>query len=349
MAIVPVLKAYERHISAAAMAGGFAIDNFAFGRLDHPATQAVMIAYLVAAASSILLLHYQGERADNTRQTFRWGGIVSGITQFAFGGLWSAFLIFYSRSSVIATAWPFLLILVFIFLGNEIFREYRSRLVFTAILLSFALFSYCTFVVPIFTGTIDRRTFLISEGLAATIFAVFVVLLALLARTRIRRDVKKILAGAGAVFLGLNAFYYLNVLPPLPLALVDSGIFYNLSDVQNKYRSVTKIQPWYQKLNRPSSYDLTAGQRLYAYSAVFAPIHLSTQIVHEWEWYDEAASSWRTETVVAFPVSGGRELGYRGYSFKSNLRPGSWRVDVETSEGRVIERTNFEVRIQKSR
>jgi hypothetical protein len=123
MAIVPVLKAYERHISAAAMAGGFAIDNFAFGRLDHPATQAVMIAYLVAAASSILLLHYQGERADNTRQTFRWGGIVSGITQFAFGGLWSAFLIFYSRSSVIATAWPFLLILVFIFLGNEIFSR----------------------------------------------------------------------------------------------------------------------------------------------------------------------------------------------------------------------------------
>jgi hypothetical protein len=305
MAIVPVLKAYERHISAAAMVGGFVIDNFAFGRLDHPATQAVMIAYLVAAASSILLLHYQGERAENNRQTFRWGSIVSGITQFAFGGLWSAFLIFYSRSSVIATAWPFLLILVFIFLGNEIFREYRSRLVFTAILLSFALFSYCTFVVPIFTGTIDRRTFLISEGLAATIFAVFVVLLALLARTRIRRDIKKIL--------------------------------------------VTKIQPWYQKLNRPSTYDLTAGQQLYAYSAVFAPIHLSTQIVHEWEWYDEAASSWRTETVVAFPVSGGRELGYRGYSFKSNLRPGSWRVDVETSEGRVIERTNFEVRTAKSR
>jgi hypothetical protein len=343
MAIAATLKAYERHISAAAMIGGFVVDNLAFGRIDHPATQIVLASYLVVAAASIAILHYFGEHAELAGTRYRWAAIVSGVTQFCFGGLWSAFLIFYSRSAVIETAWPFLLILALIFLGNEVFREYRSRLVFTAILLFFALFSFSTFIVPVFTGTIGHRMFLISGGAAVAIFAAFVTLLAFLARSRMRRDIKKIAAGAIFVYVALNSFYYMNVLPPLPLALVDSGIFYSRAEVAWKYRNPTQIQPWYKRIDQPSTYYLKPGQPLYAYSAVFAPIRLTTQIVHEWDWYDTAKGGWVTQSVIRFPITGGRDSGYKGFSDKTNLRPGSWRVDVETDEGRVIERMNFTV------
>lgn len=343
MAIISTLKAYERHLSAVAMVGGFAVDNFAFGRIDHPATQAVLAAYLLIAAATIAILHYFEERAEQNNKRFRWSGVISGVTQFSFGGLWSAFLIFYSRSAIIETAWPFLLILVLIFLGNEIFREYRSRLVFTSILLFFGLFSCCTFVMPIFTGTIDRRTFLASGALATVAFAIFLALLTLLTRSRIRRDLGKITLGSIAIFLGFNLFYYMNVLPPLPLALVDSGVFYSRSDVDQMYRSDIRFQPWYKKLERRPPYLLAVGQPLYAYSAVFAPVRLTTQIVHEWEWFNPVSKAWQTETVITFPITGGRELGYRGYSYKASLRTGAWRVDVETKEGRIIERMHFDI------
>jgi hypothetical protein len=343
MAIISTLKAHERHLSAAAMIGGFALDNFAFERIDHPATEAVLASYLLIAAGTIAILHYFEERAEQSNIRFRWSAVISGLTQFSFGGLWSAFLIFYSRSAVIETAWPFLLILVLIFLGNEIFREYRSRLVFTSILLFFAIFSCCTFIVPIFTGTIDHRTFLLSGALAIFAFIIFLALLALLTRSRIRRDLGKITLGAIAIFGGLNLFYYMNVLPPLPLALVDSGMYYSRSDVDQKYRGANHFQPWYRKLKRVSKFQLSAGQPLYAYSAVFAPVRLTTQIVHEWEWFNPETKSWKTETVITFPILGGREFGYRGYSFKAHLRTGAWRVDVETKEGRIIERMHFDI------
>ncbi|MFZ1503187.1 MAG: DUF2914 domain-containing protein, partial [Nitrospira sp.] len=41
---------------------------------------------------------------------------------------------------------------------------------------------------------------------------------------------------------------------------------------------------------------------------------------------------------IALKISGGREGGYRAYTFKQGLDPGDWRVDVETEDGRVIGR-----------
>jgi hypothetical protein len=40
---------------------------------------------------------------------------------------------------------------------------------------------------------------------------------------------------------------------------------------------------------------------------------------------------------------GGRDGGFRGYSFKKNIQPGTWRVDVETAEGLLLGRIGFEV------
>lgn len=94
MTLIPTLKAHERHLSAVAMVIGFVVDNFAFGRVDHPATQIVLASYLLTAAISIILLHYFEERAEQKGQEFRWSATLSAVTQFAFGGLWSAFLIF---------------------------------------------------------------------------------------------------------------------------------------------------------------------------------------------------------------------------------------------------------------
>lgn len=346
MAMLAVLKSYERHISAAAMVGGFLVDNLAFGRIDHPATQAVLATYLLMAAGSIILLHYFEERAEHAGSSFRWSGALSAVTQFAFGGLWSAFLIFYSRSAVIATSWPFLLILACIFLGNEVFRDYRSRLVFTAILLFFAIFSYATFTVPIIVGALNSTTFLLSDAAAVLSFVAFIFLVALLARSHIRTDIWKIAGGALVIGITLNILYYMALLPPLPLVLIDSGVFSSRASMEAQYHGALALRPWYRWPEDPPTYSVQHGQPLYAYSAVFAPRRLATQIVHEWQWYDERTDTWATQTVVAFPILGGRENGYRGYSTVSKLREGAWRIDVETRDGRAIGRMYFNVKLE---
>jgi hypothetical protein len=79
------------------------------------------------------------------------------------------------------------------------------------------------------------------------------------------------------------------------------------------------------------------------FTAICAPAGLTTTIVHEWQHYDEAKREWVTDETIPFFIVGGREAGYRGYSVKTDLTEGSWRVNVKTEFGQVIGRVSFRV------
>ena len=49
---------------------------------------------------------------------------------------------------------------------------------------------------------------------------------------------------------------------------------------------------------------------------------------------------------IPIKISGGREGGYRAYSFKQRLDPGDWRVDVESQDGRIVGRVSVTVENQ---
>ena len=57
-------RRYERHLSAAGMVLGFAVDNFTFGRIDHPGPHIIFVAYLAVAALSIAIAHALQEAKD---------------------------------------------------------------------------------------------------------------------------------------------------------------------------------------------------------------------------------------------------------------------------------------------
>ena len=60
-------RAHERHLSAISLAGGFAFDSYAFGRIDRPMTQAVFIIYLLVAGTAIAVLHALESRPDDRK------------------------------------------------------------------------------------------------------------------------------------------------------------------------------------------------------------------------------------------------------------------------------------------
>lgn len=337
------LKAYERHISAVAMIGGFVFDSVAYGRVDHAVTQTLLLVYIAVAAITILWLQYlthsdgQGVWAERLR------GLLPAVTQFAFGSLWSAFLVFYARSGVLASSWPFFLILLAIFIGNEVLRSYHSRLIFTAILLAFALLSYAIFMVPVFTHTIGVRTFLGSSLAAAVVFAAFLVGIYALGRSRWKDVYRPLLIGAVTVFAVIDGLYFLDVLPPLPLAMQKAGVYTAVTRTGSKYYMQGEMQDWRTWLGVPYQVHVAKGEPVYLFSAVFAPIRLSTRIQHVWQYYDEKERAWVTVLTKSYRIFGGRKNGYRGYTRKADPAPGLWRVDVQTVDGRLIGRTKFVV------
>jgi hypothetical protein len=348
------------------MVAGYAIDNFTFGRIDHPGAHLVFSAYLAVAVFSIALAHWLQGRKDRAAATtaqsveadfedaaspdakrerrFRLTVWLPAATQFALGGLWSGFLVFYSRSAVLAASWPFLLLLLTFLIGNEVFRRYHSRLVFAALLLFFAFYSYAAFLIPVFTRSIGVLTFLASGAAAVLAYYFFLRLLSVLDRQRFRQSRLKLIGGAVAITAAMNVFYFTGILPPLPLALADAGVYHAIRHTGATYLVREESQPLTVRLGltRPVEH-VAPGEKLALYSAVFAPIRMNTRITHRWQWWNPRQKNWQTLSTVSFAISGGREHGYRGYSLKAGPRPGDWRVDIDSTDGRLIGRFAFTV------
>jgi len=344
--IFPWMQKYERHLSALAMIAGFVIDNIFFERLDIWQTQLWLASYALACFVAIPWLHFIEARVERGRPRPRWRVLLPITTQFALGGFWSAFVIFYGRSAVLSASWPFLLFLFVILIANEYFHHYHDRLVFTSVLFFFALYSYAIFEVPIYTGTLGTLTFLGSGVVAIGVFALFTILLRILGRERFLTDVRRIRIGALCVAVILNAFYFTNILPPLPLSAKAAGVYHAVWHISNVYLGASEAEPWQVRyLGFTPAMHIVQGESLSAYSSVFAPTILTTTIVHRWQWYDLAEKQWTTKAVITYSIAGGRDGGYRGYSTARIREAGEWRVDVETVDGRLIARLPFTIEI----
>jgi len=333
----------ERHISAVAMAGGFAFDSYAFGRIDRPMTQLVFIAYLLAAGGTIAALHVLESRPEKGNP--RTHTILVAAMQFALGALLSGFCVFYIRSAALAASWPFLLFMAAIFVGNEYFRAYTSRLVFAGLLFFFSLYSYAILLVPVLLARIGSLPFLLSGAVAVAVFFVYMKVLARLGHDRYRGARHQIAAGMLAITALINLFYFAKVFPPLPLVLSDAGVYHNVKRVGANFQVQGEDEPeaWRALFGIYPTLHMGPREKLYLYSAVFAPYRLTTAIEHRWEWYDPKSRSWSLQQRVRFSIQGGRADGYRAYSFCSEPKAGEWQVNIVTSDGRSIGRRRFSV------
>ncbi|HEY6262707.1 MAG TPA: DUF2914 domain-containing protein, partial [Nitrospiraceae bacterium] len=86
-----------------------------------------------------------------------------------------------------------------------------------------------------------------------------------------------------------------------------------------------------------------ANEPIYCFTAVFAPVDLNTTIYHHWYFRQNSDKPFTHADRIAIKISGGREGGYRTYTFKQRLDPGDWRVDVETEDGRIVGRVSVHV------
>ena len=114
--------------------------------------------------------------------------------------------------------------------------------------------------------------------------------------------------------------------------------------MEKEYRFLAEPTEWYEAYLRYNAvFHSTPGESAYVYTAIFAPTGLKATVFHEWQRYAEGAGEWTTEEIIPFYIVGGRDGGYRGYSIKSGIASGKWRVNVVTEFGQLIGRVAFDV------
>lgn len=330
----------ERWLSAAFFVFGFFDHLITFGAFSLPTEIIIFEVYLGVIALCTLLSHVSIGRDGRVMRVIAVAAPL--FAQMLLGGVLAGFVVFYAKESVLSVSWPFLIFLTIIFVGTEFFRDLREHLVFQTALFYFSLYALAVFALPTYVGSLNERVFFQSTLLTVAVFIVFLIILAIFGWQRLKQTILPILLSTGLLTAAIVLAYVTDVIPPLPLAMRDGGVYYSITHEGDAYVvQGEQKQPWWHIGTQ--SVDHVPGTPLYAFSAVFAPGAFVTSVIHEWQFYNPQTKAWETRSTVAFTVSGGREEGYRGYSLVSDPQAGKWRVRVKTLTGQTIGEIRFNV------
>lgn len=328
---------------------GVTYDTITLTRIDRLLDNLILLFYLSLLGLLIILTgraDLAGVGAADGMPAFlaRTRPYYPHAIQFLLGGLFSAYAIFYSQSASLTGTAVFFAVLVAFLVANELLHDRLSNLRLLVGLYAMVCFSFLTFFLPVLTGVMNTAMFLFGAccSLAATVWVVRQVYRSI--PDRPKREM--MLAGAPAVALVavLVGFYFLHWIPPVPLSMKFAGVYHTIEKSDGRYRLGFEAGSWYQFWKRSDDPFHGSGPS-YCFAAVFAPVALQTTIIHHWQYRPSGRSdrNFVTTDLIPMTIAGGREGGYRGYTVKSRLDPGEWRVDVETRDGRVIGRIGFRV------
>ena len=333
---------YERYLIPASLLVGIIVDAILFSSVDFVFAFVVLTLHFLVSGMTIAFIHLYNAGYFRLRGLRLLRVVAPLILQYTFGALLSGFLIFYWFSSTFTASWPFILIIVALILSNDLLKRYYLWLYVQVGVYFFITFSLGVLILPFIFKSVSVAVFLAGGILSLFIIALYLYLLSRYL-PRVKESATRFMVIVGIIFIGMNSLYFTNIIPPIPLTLWEAELAHSVERISGDYLleiEDTKISDlfWLQDRIR-----VTDGGRAFFFSSVFAPAWLGTDIVHHWQYYDDAVGQWRTRTKVAFPIVGGREEGYRGYSFINDPQPGRWRVLVENSRGQVIGKDNFRV------
>ncbi len=322
---------------------GFVVDNLTLNRVDQVFDNAVLFSYVVLAILSIILLYAAiAERfSDGVNRFLK--SKAPFVMQYAFGGLLSGMLIFYGRSSSFSDSWPFILMILGVIYGNETIKDRAGRLVYNLVIFYIGLFSYLVLIIPVLLGKMGALIFVGSGLLSLVVMYFFFKVLSAVVPNFVELQKRSVVFIVGLVYLTLNALYFANIIPPIPLSLKHAGIYHSVVRYEDGTYALTYEKPswwnWYRESDHVFHY--TTGDNVFCFASVFAPSRLTTDIYNRWDYYDEEKEEWVLHGRYAYPIQGGRGEGYRGYTQISALREGEWRCTVETERGQIIGREYF--------
>jgi len=317
---------------------GFITDLILLNRIDDIVDNLILLFYAVLATTTLLLLYVGvAERAPARISRFL-KKYTPMLMQYAFGGLLSGMLIFYGRSGDLIASAPFLLLILAVIVGNEFVSKRSDRLVYHLALYFIGLFSYIVLVVPVITGKMGAGIFILSGFIAVAIVSFVVQVLYRIVPNFLAANISRVILTIGFIYIGFNALYFTNLIPPIPLSLTALSIEQSVERIgTGDYRIVSEEQPWYRRVPfmRPVIHPQYSS--IACFARVYAPTRLETDIYHRWEYKDENGQ-WQERFRLGYPIADANKGGYRGYTRLQSFTDGLWRCSVETNRGQVLGR-----------
>lgn len=340
------LEFYERHEAActvALFAAGFLFDAFAVGRIDElkGIVQQAVYLLLCGVFTAYELREQHGDFAPPERFKTVWR-YRTGATHFMLGTLLNIYTLFYFKSASLWTSFLFLLLLLALLAANELKPFGGTGTTLRMTLFSLCLVSYFTCLVPTWLGYIGVLPFL--GTLAASSAAVGALSWWLRGRLREPADVLRRtlwIPFVGAA-LGFAALYFAHILPPVPLALEEIGVYHGVRREGREF-VLERLRPRWRFWERGDQTFLARpDDKVYCYIRVFSPARFAEKLQVRWL-YKSPAEGWLDADAIPLDITGGRDEGWRGFTAKAKWKPGRWRVRVETSDRRELGRLDLTV------
>ncbi len=340
-----IYQRHERLISITFFVLGFLLDVISLGRIDSAANLIQQAAYLFLAGGLIFLDYAEQRGGARLSERTDWLGRAwtyrEVVIHFILGSLLSVYTLFYFKSASIFTSAFFLAVLCGLMVANELERFRGLGPVLRMALWMLCLLSYLLYLFPILFGFVGVLPFTVSVTASLAIGYGIARLLRrrVIDPKELRLRVLLPLSSVPAVFVLL---YSLQAIPPVPLSASYIGIYHEVRKENGKYL-LSYSRPWWKFWQKGDQTFLARpGDRLFCFVRIFSPTRFEDEIRVRWLSYD-ARWGWKASDAIPIKIVGGREEGYRGYTFKSNYQPGDWRVQVETTDGRELGRIYFTV------
>ncbi len=339
------LHKHKKYAPVVFFVGGFIWDSLTLGRIDGWYSNTVLLTYLICLTICLYIFNLADDGRWDDTFLEPYEEYAPLLIQFFLGGLSSAYVIFFFQSVTLTKTIVFFLILLVLLFSNELLKHRISNKYLQFSAYFFVNFTFFTFFLPIVFTTMNTFLFIIS-GLISLATTLFLVSHLYNISPSTRREITwwKIGSIILSIYLFINTCYYFNLIPPVPLSLQSGMVAYNVDKKDNRfqvsYEKVNFLTFWE---NYDKTFNSAPGDTVFVYTSIFAPSDLKKSVRHQWAWYNQKSDQWNTTDTISYEVVGGRRRGYRGYTFKKNIWPGRWRVNVTTGDGLVLGRIDFTI------
>ncbi|MCQ2109373.1 MAG: DUF2914 domain-containing protein [Fibrobacter sp.] len=355
----PAVQKIEKFIPAVAFLGGFAWDSITLGMSINDSDLAFLVAYYIGALIFIVLLSARivqvAEEPVEPQKKFIarnaiaarnklldrewsdvWKARFTWVLQFLFGGMFSALVVCYFKSSGSLASFILVLCLAALLVGNEFLQKRYESFALNLALFCLLGTMVLNFTIPYFVHGIGFRWFFLSTVVSLGIcFLVW----------KIARRPKRMMVVPVLISILLTVAYLMNWVPPVPLVLKQQMVCQNFD--KKNYSCDVDYPTIFQRLNLEApTVHRVDGNEVYFLSSVFAPAKLKAGLEFRWYYQDPTTGKYKLTDKISsgrMVMNGGRESGFRIYSNKRNVPPGKYRVETAYKNGAVVGASAFEV------
>ncbi|MCK0146563.1 DUF2914 domain-containing protein [Arenibacter sp. F26102] len=339
------IRKHEKYAPVLFFIGGFIFDTLTLGRVDRLYDLVVLSLHMTSLTFTLYLYNLADDGKWDDTILDRFVEYFPLAIQFFFGGLSSAYVIYFSRSVSMSKTVVFLIILLILLFANELLKKRISNKYLQFSVYFFISFTFFTFMIPVFIKEMSTQIFILS-GLISLFctLALITIIYKASPSTRTEIHIGKLIGIILFIYVLINSLYFFRLIPPVPLALSNGIVAHNIKVENNNYVVTYETDEWYIFWRKHRlKYIQRPNENVYVFSSIFAPTDLQKSIFHRWKWYNEDTKEWELIEDIGYDITGGRDGGYRGYTYKNNLRQGLWKVEVLTQEELVLGIIDFEI------